>query len=87
MQSRPFLRPMERRYHEGITDTKLRRIREGCGLSQSGLAKASVVASRSLRLYEQKVNDIDKAQAQTLYKLARTFGCSIEDLLENPESP
>ena len=34
--------------------------------------------------WEQKVNDIDKAQAQTLYKLSRVLGCDIEDLLENP---
>ena len=33
----------------------------------------------------QKVNDIDKAQARTLYKLSKVLGCSIEDLLENPE--
>ena len=32
-----------------------------------------------------EVNDIDKAQARTLYKLSRVLGCSIEDLLENPE--
>ena len=38
------------------------------------------------RLWQDgKVNDIDKAQARTLYKLSRVLGCSIEDLLENPE--
>ena len=36
-------------------------------------------------IYEQKVNDIDKAQAGTLCKLSRVLGCTIEDLLENPE--
>ena len=35
-------------------------------------------------MYEQRVNNIDKAQAQTLYKLSRVLGCDIEDLLENP---
>ena len=43
------------------------------------------VSLRSIQMYEQKVNDIDKAQARTLYKLSRVLGCSIEDLLENPE--
>ncbi len=81
-----FCESMERRYNEVVTETKLRKIRESRGLSQSELAKISGVAIRSIQLYEQKVNDIDKAQAQTLYKLARTLGCSIEDLLENPES-
>lgn len=67
-------------------DTKLKQIRESRNVSQSELSKLSGVSIRSIQLYEQKVNDIDKAQAQTLYKLARILGCNIEDLLENPES-
>jgi DNA-binding Xre family transcriptional regulator len=35
-------------------------------------------------MYEQKANDIDKAQAKTLYKISRVLGCTIEDLLEDP---
>ncbi len=81
-----FCESMERRYQEVITDTKLHKIRESRGLTQAALAKTSGVAIRSIQLYEQKVNDIDKAQAQTLYKLARALGCAIEDLLENPIS-
>ena len=38
----------------------------------------------SLKKWEV-LNDIDKAQVRTLYKLSRVLGCSIEDLLENPE--
>ena len=63
----------------------MRKIRESRQISQSELSKMSGVSLRSIQLYEQKVNDIDKAQAQTLYKLAHALGCSIEDLLENPE--
>ncbi len=81
-----FCESMERRYNEATAETKLRKIRESRGLSQSALAKTSGVAIRSIQLYEQRVNDIDKAQAQTLYKLAHVLGCHIEDLLENPES-
>ena len=33
---------------------------------------------------EQRVNDIDKAQAHTIYKLSRVIGCAMEDLLETP---
>ena len=33
---------------------------------------------------EQRVNDIDKAQAQAVFKLSRAIGCTMEDLLENP---
>ena len=64
-------------------ESKLKIIRERYGLSQNDLAKLSNVSLRSIQLYEQKVNDIDKAQANTLYKLATALSCSIEDLLEN----
>lgn len=80
-----FVESMEKRYHSVVLETKLKSIREARGLSQAELAEQSGVKKRMIQLYEQKVNDIDKAQAQTLYKLSRTLGCSIEDLLEHPE--
>ncbi|MCM1308942.1 MAG: helix-turn-helix transcriptional regulator [Butyrivibrio sp.] len=67
-----------------VSGSKLKKLRENRGLSQSELAKASGVGLRSIQMYEQQVNDIDKAQAQTVYKLSRVIGCSVEDLLENP---
>lgn len=80
-----FNESMGERYNDVVTETKLRKIRESRQLSQSELAKLSGVNIRSIQLYEQRVNDIDKAQAQTLYKLSRVLGCSVEDLLEKPE--
>ena len=65
-------------------ETNLKRIREARGLSQSGLAERAQVGLRSIQMYEQRVNDIDKAQGKTLYRLARVLGCTIDDLLENP---
>ena len=62
----------------------LKKLRESRGLSQAELAKISGVGLRSIQMYEQRVNDIDKAQAQTIYKLSRVIGCSMEDLLEKP---
>lgn len=47
-------------------------------------ADLSGVKLRSIQMYEQKSNDIDKAQARTLYKISRVLGCNIEDILENP---
>ena len=79
-----FIESMEKFYREAVMETKLKTIRESRGVSQSELAKLSGVKLRSIQMYEQKVNDIDKAQAQTLYKLSRVLGCNIEDLLENP---
>ena len=79
-----FIEYAERICSEIKRDTKLKTIRESRGLSQVELAQQSGVKLRSIQMYEQRVNDIDKAQGQTLYKLARTLGCSVEDLLENP---
>ena len=79
-----FIDSMEKFYNETILETKLKRIRKNRGISQSELAKLSGVKLRSIQMYEQKVNDIDKAQGHTLYKFSRVLGCNIEDLLENP---
>ncbi|MCL2110798.1 MAG: helix-turn-helix domain-containing protein [Clostridiales bacterium] len=64
-------------------ETNLKRIRGVAGLSQSGLAKEAGVALRSIQMYEQRKKDINKAQAVTLAKIARTLGCNVEDLLES----
>lgn len=81
-----FIDTLDRFYNEIDAETKLKRIRESRGLSQADLANESGVHLRSIQMYEQKVNDIDKAQVQTLYKLSRVLGCTIEDLLEDPMS-
>lgn len=85
MDIRHFNESMNQRYKERIGETKLSKIRKNRQISQSELAELSGVHLRSIQLYEQRVNDIDKAQAQTLYKLSRVLGCNIEDLLEEPE--
>ena len=79
-----FIETMEEFYKACTGDTNLKRIRENRGLSQSELAEQSGVKLRNIQLYEQRYNDIDKAQAQTLYKLSRVLGCNVEDLLEDP---
>lgn len=79
-----FIDTMEEFYKAAEGDSNLKRIRESRGLSQSELAEQSGIKVRNIQMYEQRVNNIDKAQAQTLYKLSRVLGCDIEDLLENP---
>ena len=81
-----FVEDLNKKYESVVLDTNLKRIRMARGLSQSQLARLSAVKLRSIQLYEQRVNDIDKAQGHTLYRLARVLGCEIEDLLENPEN-
>ncbi len=80
-----FIDDMNKKYNAVEQETRLKTIRENRGISQTELSRLSGVKIRSIQMYEQKVNDIDKAQAGTLYKLSRVLGCTIEDLLENPE--
>lgn len=64
-------------------EINLKRIRKASGLTQQELSKASGVDLRSIQMYEQKRNDINKAQVETLLKLSKILGCKIDDLLEN----
>ena len=62
--------------------TNLKRIRLLSKLSQKELSIKSGVSLRSIQMYEQKNKDINKANAISLYMLAKTLNCNIEDLLE-----
>ena len=84
MDVRQFVDSKESRVNSRQGEPKLKCMREARGFSQSELAKVAGVTLRSVQLYEQRVNDIDKAQAGTVYKLAAALGCSVEDLLEKP---
>ena len=78
-----FIEDMNKKYHAIEQETRLKTIRENRGISQMELARLSGVSIRSIQMYEQRRNDINKAQGETLYKLANALGCNIEDLLEN----
>ena len=84
MDINQFFDLMDSRIRERHVSSRLKTIRENRGLSQSELSKASGVGLWSIQMYEQDVNDINKAQAISLYRLSRVLGCSIEDLLQNP---
>ncbi len=79
-----FIEEMERRYYLEIYPTNLKKMRENIGFSQSELAKTSGVTLRAIQLYEQRVNNIDKASAHTIYKLSRALLCDMKDILEEP---
>ena len=63
-------------------ETNLKRIRTTYGCSQRELAEMSGVGLRSIQMYEQRNKDINKAQSESLYRLAKSLGCTMEDLLE-----
>ena len=72
-----------RRYSDiFFTDTNLKRIRTAYGCTQAELAKRSQVSLRSIQMYEQRNKDINKASAETVLRLSRVLGCTMEDLLE-----
>ena len=73
---------VDERIREYFKDTNLKRIRTVYGFTQAALAERSGVTLRSIQMYEQKRKDINKASAETLYRIARALGCSMEDLLE-----
>lgn len=60
----------------------LKLLRKKIQLSQDELSKISGGTLRTIRAYEQKKLDISKAQGETLYNLARTLDCSMEDLIK-----
>ncbi len=68
---------------QNFSETNLKRIRKNYGYSQRELAETSGVSLRSIQMYEQRNKDINKANADALFRLAKTLGCQMEDLLEN----
>lgn len=60
----------------------LKRIRIARGMTQKELSESSGVTLRMIQLYEQRQNDINKAQVEVVLRMANVLGCEIEDLLE-----
>ncbi|MBQ3106770.1 MAG: helix-turn-helix transcriptional regulator [Eggerthellaceae bacterium] len=76
-----FVETLHQRW-EKPAETRLRCQREARGISQSQLAQRSGVSLRSIQMYEQRNKSVNKAQAETLYRLSLALGCTMEDLLE-----
>lgn len=77
-----FVDIAEERMRKYFKDTNLKRIRSSYGCTQSELAKRSGVSLRSVQMYEQRNKDINKASAETLYRISKALGCTMESLLE-----
>ena len=63
--------------------SNLQRIRKTAGITQKRLAEASGVTLRMIQLYEQRRQDINRAQAASIVRMSHVLGCDTEDLLEN----
>lgn len=67
---------------EAQPDMNLKTIRMHVGLSQSALSTLSGVPLRSIQQYEQRRKDINRAQAETVFALAKALRCPMENILE-----
>ena len=72
----------DHKIRQHFKETNLKRFRTWYGCTQAELAKLSGVSLRSIQMYEQRNKDINKASAETLYRLSRILGCTMENLLE-----
>ena len=77
-----FVDIVDKRMQEFFPETNLRRIRTEYGCTQAALAKLSGVSLRSIQMYEQRNKDINKASVETVHRIAKVLGCTIEDLME-----
>lgn len=77
-----FIEIVDTRLKEYYKDTKLKRYRSLCKYTQQELSNQSGVSLRSIQMYEQRNKDINKASAETLYRLSKILYCRMEDLLE-----
>ena len=68
--------------NKGSRKSKLSEIRKARGFTQQQLSEASGVTLRMIQLYEQRQNDISKAQVTVVISLAKALGCEVEDLIE-----
>lgn len=77
-----FVDIVDSRMKECFSETKLKRVRTAYGCTQSELSERSGVGLRSIQMYEQRKKNINKASVDTMYRLAKVLGCTIEDLME-----
>lgn len=64
--------------HLNTRKNALKSIRKQTHLTQKELAERSGVTLRMIQAYEQGDQDITKAEARTVFALARVLGCAVE---------
>ncbi len=67
--------------HFNRSESKLKRIRKQCGMTQDELAAQSGVSVNTIKAYERKSKDLNKAQFDIIMKLAKALKCEISDLI------
>ena len=68
--------------NNAASTSNMQQIRKASGMTQKKLAEEAGATLRMIQLYEQRRQDVNKAQAGTITRIARTLGCEVDDLLE-----
>ena len=68
--------------HFDRSESKLKTIRKQCGMTQDELAAESGVSANTIKAYERKSKNLNKAQFDIVMKLAKALKCEISDLVE-----
>ena len=63
-------------------ESKLKTARKYCGLTQEALAKNSGVSLNTIRAYERKSKDLNKAGIDILMRLAKALKCDLSELFD-----
>ena len=76
-----FVDEIDRRIENTEHGTQLARLRTYAGMTQKLLAQRSGVSVRMIEQYEQSKKDINRASADTVYRLAKALHCRMEELI------
>lgn len=76
-----FVEIMNDRIRDQQEYSMLKRLRTYAGLTQKELSKESGVSLRMVQLYEQRQNDLSKAQAEVVLSLAQVLNCDARRLI------
>lgn len=68
--------------HFDRSESKLKKIRKQCGMTQDELAVQSGVSVNTIKAYERKSKDLNKAQFDIILKLTKALKCKVSDLIE-----
>lgn len=68
--------------HFKQNESKLKKVRKKCGVTQEQLANEAGVSINTIRAYERGSKDLNKAQFDIIMKLAKALKCEISDLTE-----
>lgn len=67
--------------HFATRESKLKSERKRCGMTQEALAEKSGVSLNTIRAYERKSKDLNRASIDIVLKLADTLNCDASELL------